>query len=153
LMNARTPQGALPLALYLMVVTTVTAIYWVTWFLIPGGQLALAAMPGETCHAIFENSFPASDGWMAACSAIAAWHLLRGNAQAIPWLFMAGSAGMYLLGMDVLYDLQNGVYGRLRDPATIGAVLTEMLVNLGTLVFASWSLLWARHNRSWRESR
>lgn len=149
-MTAITPAGAKPLAAYLCVVALVTVAYWITWFLVPGGQQALAAMPGELCHATFENAFPLADAWMTLCAAVAARHLLRGNATAIPWLFMAGSAGVYLFGMDVLYDLQNGVYARLADPALTDAVATEMLVNLGTLVFAVWSLRWAWRNSGWR---
>lgn len=149
-MASHIPQGAKPLAAYMFVVSAVTTAYWVTWFLIPGGQQALAAMPGELCHATFENAFPVADGWMALCAAMAGWRLLKGRPQAIPWLFMAGSAGMYLLGMDVLYDLQNGVYGRLSDPAVTDAVATEMLINLGTLIFAAWSLIWASRNNGWR---
>lgn len=144
------PRGAKPLALYLLVVAVLTTAYWVVWFLIPGGQAALAAMPGEVCHATFENAFPAADGWMAFCAAIAGYLLLLGRARAVSWLFMAGSAGVYLFCMDFLYDLQNGVYTRLGDAAVTGAVATEMLVNLGTLVFAAWSLIWAWRNSAWR---
>lgn len=143
------PRGAKPLAVYLLTVAALTTAYWVVWFLIPGGQASLAALPGEVCHTTFENAFPMADGWMAFCAAVAGCLLLSGRARAVSWLFMAGSAGIYLFSMDVLYDLQNGIYGRLGDPATAGAVATEMLINLGTLIFACWSLIWAWRNSDW----
>ncbi len=149
-MTRQIPRGARPLAAYLFFVSVVTTAYWVTWFLIPGGQQALTAMPSEACHAIFENAFPVADGWMALCAAVAGWRLVKGRPQAIFWLFMAGSAGIYLLGMDVLYDLQNGVYARLNDTAAADAVIAEILINLGTLIFAAWSLIWASRNSGWR---
>ena len=149
-MKGSVPAGAKPLALYLLTVALLTTAYWVVWFLIPGGQQSLAAMPGELCHATFENAFPVADAWMAFCAAIAGWQLLQGHARAIPWLYMAGSAGIYLFSMDVLYDLQNGVYLSISDPTISGAVITEIIVNLGTLVFAAWSLRWAWRNNAWR---
>lgn len=149
-MTDNTPDGHKPLAVYLLIVAVVTAAYWIVWFLIPGGQESLAAMPGELCHATFENAFLLADGWMAFCAAVASWKLFKRQPQAVAWLFMAGSAGAYLLGMDVLYDLQNGVYLRLTDAAVAGAVTTEILVNLGTLLFVVWSLRWAWRNSAWR---
>lgn len=138
-MTMPTPR---PVALicYLFIVAIVTCSYWAIWFLAPEGHAVLAAEPGSVCHAVFEDAFLAADLWMAFCALVAAILLIARRPQAHGWLLMAGSAGLYLLGMDVLYDVQNGIYQRLSEPTAHDAVLTEIAINAGTLLFALWSL-------------
>lgn len=56
---------------------------------------------------------------------------------ALLWLRCAGGAGLYLFGMDVLYDLENGIYG-----SGSGGVV-EAAINLLTLTFSLLALRWA----------
>lgn len=144
-MNTRTTEDT-ALAWTLLVVAAVTALYWIVWYLVPGGQQDLSVLPNDVAHERFENAFLLADAWMAFAALMAGIRLLTNPKRATGWLYMAGSAGLYLAGMDVLYDLQNGVYQLWALPARRGAVATEMLINLGTVVFSVWAI--ARAHRS-----
>ncbi len=141
--------GRKALAWVAMLVAGVTTAYWVTWFIIPGGRDFLAVMPTNPSYISFENAFPVADGWMALCGLISAIQLFRGKSSAIPWLMMAGSAGMYLGGMDILYDLENGVYQLVtQNPGSVG---TEMGINVATVAISVVTLAWAWRHRAWQK--
>jgi len=145
--GAKAPSGATLMAVVMIVVAAVTAIYWIIWFLIPGGRDALATLPHDQAYISFENAFPAADGWMSLAALVAAIQILRGKASAIMWMFLGGGAGMYLAGMDVLFDLENGVY---RSVATNpGSVGTEIAINLATIGISVWVIWWAYKHRDW----
>lgn len=131
------------LAIFLILTAALTVVFWMVWFLVPGGRDALASMPNDPCYVTFENAFPLADGWMSLACLIAAIHLLRGSPRASAWLFMAGSAALFLAGMDILYDIQNGIYLGLFGPQG-GAVVVEIAINLGILLIAGWSIVTAR---------
>jgi hypothetical protein len=118
-----------------------TVAYWVVWFGINRSWLATLDTPA---YYTFENAFPASDAWMAATAALGAVALQRRQATALLWMLLAGSASVYLAGMDILFDLENGVY-RLGDP---GGVAVEAFINVGCLVggLAIVAFAW-RHRR------
>jgi len=114
----------------------ITIAYWVIWY--AGDRDWLASLHTPAYYA-FENAFPVSDGWMALGFAAAALTLDRPAGTF--WLIAAGSASLYLSGMDILFDLQNDVY------ATGGAaVVTEIAINVATLALGIWLLLagWKR---------
>ena len=142
-MNARS-GGDVALAIFLLSVTVITAAYWIVWYMVPGGEQMLSVLPGDAAHSRFENAFLAADLWMAFAAAMAALRLLTDATRASAWLYMAGSAGLYLAGMDILYDLQNGIYTLVSNPAQQGAVVTEMVINAGTLLFSALALVRAR---------
>jgi hypothetical protein len=103
-----------------------TAAYWVVWFGIDRSWLATANTPA---YYAFENAFPLSDGWMAVTAALGAISLQRRSANALLWMLLAGSASLYLAGMDVLFDLENGIY----TSGAVGNVLVELFINGGCL--------------------
>ena len=71
--------------------------------------------------------------------------LLKRFARALLWLLVAGSAGIYLGLMDVLFDLENGVY---TAPGS-GAVV-EAIINVFSLVIGAWNLWFGWHyRRAW----
>ncbi len=140
-----TPSGGKTLAGIMLLVAGVTTAYWVLWFLIPGGRDVLAVLPKDASYLHFENAFPVADGWLTLTALVAGIQLLRGQASAIPWLFMAGSAGVYLGGMDMLYDVENGIYGLWSQ--NLGAVATEMVINVATVTISIGTLLWAWRHR------
>src|ERR1043165_9110043 len=128
------------LAVALFIVAAITAAYWVIWYLVPGGEAMLSVLPGDAAHKRFEDAFLVADAWMALAAVIAALRLLSGAPGASAWLYMAGSAAIYLAGMDILYDVQNGIYGLAALPEDRAAGITEAVINLGTLVFAAFSI-------------
>jgi hypothetical protein len=118
-----------------------TVAYWVVWFGINRSWLATVDTPS---YYAFENAFPASDAWMAATAALGAIALQRRRASALLWMLLAGSASVYLAGMDVLFDLENGIYRQ----GDAGGVAVEVFINVGCLAggIAVIAFAW-RHRR------
>jgi hypothetical protein len=105
-----------------------TLAYWVIWFLVDRSWLATADTPA---YYTFENAFPVADGWMAVTGALAAVALTRRKPSALLWMLLAGSASVYLSGMDILFDLENGIYRAANGIANVGV---ELFINIGCLV-------------------
>jgi hypothetical protein len=103
-----------------------TVAYWVIWFLVDRSWLATA---DTASYYAFENAFPLADAWMAVTGALAAIALTRRQPSALLWMLLAGSATLFLAGMDILFDLENGIYVH-GDP---GNVAVELLINVGCL--------------------
>ena len=104
-----------------------TLAYWIVWFFVDRSWLATADTPA---YYTFENAFPAADAWMAVTGALAAVALARRRPAALLWMLVAGSASVYLAAMDVLFDLQNGIY---RASSGIANVAVELFINVGCL--------------------
>jgi len=117
-----------------------TLAYWVIWFGVDRRWLASADTPA---YYAFENAFPAADAWMAVTGALGAIALQRRRASALLWMLLAGSASVYLAGMDVLFDLENGIY---HSPDT-GGVAVELFINAGCLAGGAAVILFAWNNR------
>jgi hypothetical protein len=120
-----------------------TAAYWVVWFGVNRTWLATADTPS---YYAFENAFPISDGWMAVTGARAAIALQRRRPSALLWMLCAGSASLYLAGMDVLFDLENGIYAR----GDVASVAVEVFINTGCVAggIAILAFAW-RHRAYW----
>jgi hypothetical protein len=116
--------------------------YWTIWFFVNRAWLASLDTPS---YYVFENAFPAADGWLAIGCALGAWALYKRKASALFWLLAGGSASVYLGLMDVLFDLENGVY-RVGDA---GAVATEIAINVYSLGVGVWALWFGWQNRRW----
>jgi hypothetical protein len=145
--KAKAPPGGTLIAVVMIAVAMVTAIYWIVWFLIPGGRDALATLPHDQAYISFENAFPVADGWLALAALVAAIQMLRGKSSAIIWMLVGGGAGIFLAGMDVLFDLENGVYRAVAtNPGSVG---TEMAINVATIGISLWVLWWATRHRDW----
>jgi hypothetical protein len=122
----------------LLAAVVVDVAFWTIWF---AHRPWVASTTGRP-YTQFENAFPLADAWLAlAC--VFAWIGLRRRApMALLWLLAAGGAGIYLFSMDVLYDLEHGIYAK-----GSGGVI-EALVNVVTLTFATIALRWSWQNRT-----
>ena len=118
-----------------------TAAYWVIWFGI--NRELLASAQSESYYA-FENSFPAADAWMTFVGLAATVALFRRRASALLWSIAAGTTSIYLGLLDVLFDLENGIY-RSSDRS---GVIVEIVINVLTLSMGAVVLGWA-----WRKRR
>jgi hypothetical protein len=87
---------------------------------------------------VFENAFPAADAWLAVACGAGAWALWKRRPSALFWLLAGGSSSLYLGLMDVLFDLENGVYRAPRGDW--GSVGTEIAINLYALGVGAWAL-------------
>jgi hypothetical protein len=143
--KATTPRGARALGVTAIGAALITVAYWVTWY--AGGRELLASAHTPEYFA-FESAFPAADAWLALCALIAGVQLLRGRPSATYWLFLTAGCGYYLGLLDVLFDLENGIYRVPRggDPVAVGI---EIAINILTFATVSVSLWWAWRNRGW----
>jgi len=118
-----------------------TLAYWLVWF---GIDREILASAHTESYYVFENSFPVADLWMALTGLAASVALVRRRASALLWMLAAGSVSIYLGLLDVLFDLENGIY---RSPDT-GGVVVEIVINVLTLAMGAVVLSWA-----WRKRR
>jgi hypothetical protein len=118
--------------------------YWVIWFFVDRTWLASLDTPA---YFVFENAFPAADAWLAVCCGACAWALWKRRASALFWLIAGGSSSLYLGLMDVLFDLENGVYAA--PKGDFGAAGTEIAINLYALGVGAWALWFGWHNRGY----
>lgn len=122
--------------------------YWVIWFFVDRSWLAsLDTQP----YYVFENAFPAADGWLAIACALGGWALHKRRASALFWLLAGGSSSIYLGLMDVLFDLENRVY--LAPKGDWGSVGTEIAINVYSLGVGAWALWFGWRNRRWFMTR
>ncbi|HEX3854242.1 MAG TPA: hypothetical protein VHW01_24935 [Polyangiaceae bacterium] len=117
-----------------------TAAYWVVWF---GVNRELLASAHTESYYAFENSFPAADAWMTLVGLAATAALFRRRASALLWSIAAGATSIYLGLLDVLFDLENGIY---HSPDT-GGVVVEIVINVLTLAMGAVVLVWAWRSR------
>jgi hypothetical protein len=121
------------MAVVLLAAAALVAAYWFAWL----AHRSLVASASGAAYTQFEDAFPLADAWLALCLVTASFCLLTRRRVALFWLLAGGGAGLYLLGMDVLYDLQHGVRGK------GGNGVVELVINLMTLGLSVFVLRWA----------
>ena len=121
----------------LCVASGVMAAYWVAWF----AHRSLVASATGTPYTWFENAFPAADGLLIVFMLLAARALRRRQPTALLWLLLGSGGGLYLFLMDVLYDLEHGIWGRGANG------LVELGINLVTLAVATFLGRWSWQRR------
>ena len=97
---------------------------------------SLVASETGAAYTQFEDAFPLADGWLALCLVAASYCLVTARRAALFWLLAGGGAGLYLFAMDVLYDLQHGVWGKGANG------VMELVINLLTLGLSVFVLRW-----------
>ena len=121
-------SGRIAIIIAMIFAALLTIAYWVVWF---GGGRALLASANTTSYYAFENAFPAADGWLALTLLLGALGLALNRPWGLLAGLLAGGAGVYLGCMDVLFDLENGIYlvPKGGDPS---AVIIEATINVLT---------------------
>jgi hypothetical protein len=117
----------------LLAVALLIAAYWLAWLL----HRSLVASETGAAYVQFEDAFPLADGWLALCLVAGSYCLWTARRAALFWLLAGGGAGLYLFAMDVLYDLQHGVWGK----GANGVV--ELSINVVTLALSLFVLRWS----------
>ena len=125
------------LVLVLLAAAAVDVLYWVLWF----GARSVVASETTRAYYDFENAFPLADGWLLVCLLGAAYSLWTRRPAALLWLLAGGGAGLFLLGMDVLYDLEHGIWIR------GGGGVFELAINVVTAVLSVGLVRWAWRRR------
>jgi hypothetical protein len=116
------------------------AAYWVIWFFVDRSLLATDTRPA---YYEFEDAFPLADGWLALCLIAAIVQLQRRHASALFWLLAGGGAGLYLAGMDVLYDIEHRIWFR----GGAGGLI-ELAINVLTVAASVGLLAWSWRRRN-----
>jgi hypothetical protein len=111
----------------LIFASVLVVAYWALWFT----DRSVVASDHTAEYIAFEQSFPIADGWLVGAAVLAAIQLWRRRPSALAWVFVVGGAGIYLCAMDVLYDLEHGIYTKGQG----GAI--ELAIILAT---AAWSI-------------
>jgi FtsH-binding integral membrane protein len=114
------------------------ALYWAGWLL----DRSLLASDTRPAYYEFQAAFALADAWLAVCLVAAARALAARRPTALLWLLAAGGAGGFLLGLDVLYNLQHGVWFASRRG------LLELARNLATMAGTVGLLGWAWPRRA-----
>ncbi len=126
------------MAAVLIAAVVLVVAYWVAWFT----HRSLVASETTVPYQQFEDAFPLADGWLAVCMVAGAFCLVTARRAALFWLLAGGGAGLYLFGMDVLYDLEHGVWGRGANG------IIELVINLVTLGLSLFVLRWSWVHRT-----
>ena len=115
----------------------IIVLYWVLWY----SHRSLVASENSKLYVNFEQAFPLADGFIVACLVLAAISLQRRAPTALLFLLVGTGAGFYLCAMDVLFDLEHGIWGN----GANGVV--ELCINVLTLLAASVLSRWTWSHR------
>ena len=107
--------------------------YWSIWFT----SRDTLASEHRAAYYEFENAFPLADAWLGLACLLALVCLRTNRPAAHFWLICAGSAGLYLFGMDFLYDVEHGIFTAGGGGAVeAGIVAVTLVFSLTALRFA-----------------
>jgi hypothetical protein len=118
----------------LVVAIVLDVAYWSIWFT----QRDWIASEHTLAYYEFENAFPLADLWLGVACLLALVTLRRRHESALFWLLSAGSAGLYLCAMDVLYDVQNGIFAKGSGGAFEAVIVVLEAVFSVTILTWSW---------------
>src|SRR5690349_13483959 len=119
----------------LVVALVIDIAYWVTWFV----DRDVLASEHTSAYYEFENAFPLADLWIGLACLLALVTLTRETRPATFWLTCAGSAGLYLFGMDFLYDVENGIFTSGGGGAVEAVIVALTLVFSVTVLRFAWT--------------
>jgi hypothetical protein len=122
----------------LVIALVLDVAYWAIWFT----DRDVLASSHRQAYYEFENAFPLADLWLGIACVGALVCLMRRTPMALFWILCAGSAGLYLFGMDFLYDVEHGIF-----TSGAGGVVEAVIVTL-TLAFSLLALRfgWSRRD-------
>jgi hypothetical protein len=119
----------------LAVAVVIDIAYWSIWF----ADRDVLASEHTQAYYDFENAFPLADLWLGIACVCALVTLVRRTPMALFWLICAGSAGMYLFGMDFLYDVEHGIFTSGGGGAIEAVIVALTLVFSLTVLRYGWS--------------
>ncbi len=109
-------------------VPAAAAAYWGIWFF---GDRTWVASRSDEGFTAYEGAFPLADVWLVGCCLAGAWALIRRSASALLWILLAGSASIYLGLLDVLFNLQHGIYAESGAGLLVEGALNALSLGLG----------------------
>jgi hypothetical protein len=109
--------------------------FWTAWY----GHRSLVASGTSQSYYDFENAFPLADLWLGAACVLALVTLVRRHPSALLWLIATGAAGLYLGSMDLLYDLEHGIFGKGGGGAFEALIVAVTWIFSVTVLRFAWS--------------
>ncbi len=119
------------------ILALVIVLYWVAWY----SHRSLVASTTGPVYINFEQAFPLADGILVMFMLLSARALAKVRPSALAYLLLAAGGGLYLAGMDVLFDIEHKIWWK----GTNG--LVELVMNVATLVASVGLGRWAWHRR------
>ena len=111
-------------------------LYWAGWLL----DRSMLASDTRPAYYEFEAAFALADAWLAFCLVAGARALAGRRPTALLWLLAAGGAGGFLLALDVLYNLQHGVW--FASQRGLLELVRNLATGAGTIALFAWT--WPR---------
>ena len=129
---------------FAILIVVVIVFFWTTWFLAP--EMIQARSPDAPDYQIyvsFEQAFILADCWVAISLLIGLAGLWRMRDWGFLFTLLAGGGGIFLGLMDLLYDLQHGMFVPFTAEAATELIIVVLTLSLTPLAIY---LLW-RHRR------
>jgi hypothetical protein len=131
-----TDRGRRRVASALLAGATLLVLYWAAWVL----DRTLLAADTRPAYFEFEGAFFLADVWLATCLVAGARALTARRSSALLWLLAAGGAGGFLVAVDVLYNLQHGVW--FASQRGLAELVRNLATGAGTVGLFTWA--WPR---------
>lgn len=106
-----------------------TTAYWIAFFFTDSVQVRT-----DEVYLAFERSFPLADAWMAICGLFGAIGLWRGRAWGFLFGVLTASSAIFLGLMDVLFNLNEGIYIIGGSGTLIEIIINLLLLGLGPII-------------------
>ncbi len=119
-------RGRRALAVVLVASGAGIVAYWSAFF-----SSGVVQATREPCYLVFERAFPAADGWTAVAAILAGVGLVRRRPSAVLFGIAAGSGFVFLGLMDVLYNLEHGMYALRTVEMTTEIVINVFCLSVG----------------------
>ncbi|HID86553.1 MAG TPA: hypothetical protein EYP55_04135 [Anaerolineae bacterium] len=113
-----------------------TVLYWIAFFAVPE---AIQTRPGDPVYLAFQLAFPLADGWFVVAATLGAIGLWKMRDWGFLFTLLAGSAAIFLGLMDVLFDLEHGIFVPMTGEALTELAIVVLLLTLGPFsIVAMW---------------
>jgi hypothetical protein len=119
----------------LVIAIALDVTYWTIWFT----HRDWLASEHTRAYYDFENAFPLADAWLGLACLLALVTLVRRRPIAFLWLVAAGAGGLYLGCMDLLYDLEHGIFAKGGGGAAEAVVVAVTWVFAITVLRFAWT--------------
>ena len=134
--NEVTERSRRRVAYALLTGAALLVLYWAAWLL----DRTLLAADTRPAYYEFEGAFFLADVWLAGCLVAGARALTARRSSALLWLLAAAGAGGFLLAVDVLYNLQHGVW--FASQRGLAELVRNLATAAGTVGLFTWA--WPR---------
>lgn len=134
--NQVTERGRRRVAGALVTGAALLVVYWAAWLL----DRTLLGSDTRPAYYEFQAAFVLADAWLAFCLVAGARALAGHRPTALLWLLAAGGAGGFLLAVDVLYNLQHGVW--FASQRGLAELVRNLATGAGTVGLFAWA--WPR---------